>query len=455
MASREMDMLHGRLYPSLLRFALPIALTAILEQLFNAADTMVLGRFVGTMAMAAVGNNTPIISLVVSLLLGLSLGANVVIAQNIGARRLKEATRTLHTALLFALLVGLAIAVLSQPLVPWMLHALAVPESVRADADIYLRLYLLGMPFLSLYNFASAIVRSRGDAETPLYALIVASLLNIVLDLVFVLPLGLGSAGAALGTAISYFVCALYLLVHMARADGILHFDWRLLRLRGDYLRQMLGIGLPAALQGMVFCIANLVLQAAINSLGAEVMAASAAAFTIEINMYCFIMGFQQAATTFVGQNYGAKNYARCREVTRDCVVLSTIAMLVLAVLIYFTMKPMLDLFSTNPYVIEQAAIRIYVVVLPEVLCVVMDMYSGALRGYGCSLLPALATLLSVCGIRLSWVYFYFPSHPTFFSLLLSYPLSWVAADILIYGIYRYYLAHLPVSAAPTKTSSR
>ena len=442
---RNVNMLSGPLYRELLAFSLPIAVTGILEQLFNAADTMVLGRFEGTAAMAAVGNNVTIISLIVSLLLGISLGANVVIAQYIGARKLKEATRTIHTALLFSLLLGLVIAVLGQVPVQWALDALSVPPAVQADAAVYLRIFLIGMPFLSLYNFAAAIVRSRGDAQTPLYALILASALNIALDLLFVCVFGWGAAGAAIATALSYAACAGHVLRRMLHATGILRLELGLLRIHFGELARFLRIGLPAALQGMVFCIANLVIQNAINSLGPETMAASAAAFTIEINMYCFTVGFQQACTTFVGQNYGARQYARCRAVTRDCAILTAITMVVLGALIYVSMRPMLGFFSTNPVVIETAVTRIEYVVLPEVLCVGFDICSGALRGYGVSLAPAIATLVSVCGVRLVGVWWFFPLHPTFSTLMVLFPISWVVADILIVGLYRMHLNALRV----------
>ena len=443
MSTRSVNMLSGPLYRELLAFSLPIAVTAILEQLFNATDTMVLGRFEGTAAMAAVGNNVTIISLIVSLLLGISLGTNVVIAQYIGARRLKEATRTVHTALLFSLLLGLVVAILGQWPVQWVLDALAVPAAVQPTAEIYLRIYLAGMPFLSLYNFAAAILRSRGDAQTPLYALILASVLNIALDLAFVLIFGWGTAGVAIATVLSYLVCAVWLLQHMVHAAGILHLEPGLLRLHFGELAKCLRIGLPAALQGMVFCIANLVIQNAINTLGPEVMAASAAAFTIEINMYCFSIGIQQACTTFVGQNYGARQYARCREVTRDCVVLSAVILIALAAFIFVYMRQMLGFFSTNPVVIENAVTRIEYVVLPEVLCVGYDICSGALRGYGVSLAPALATLISVCGVRLIGVWWYFPMHPTFANLMVLFPISWIVADVLIMSLYRMHLKHL------------
>ncbi|MDY6267339.1 MAG: MATE family efflux transporter [Selenomonadaceae bacterium] len=443
MSTRSVNMLSGPLYRELLAFSMPIAVTAILEQLFNAADTMVLGRFEGTAAMAAVGNNVTIISLIVALLLGISLGANVVIAQYIGARRLKEATRTIHTTLLFSLLLGIVIAVGGQPLVSWSLDALAVPPAVQEPAAVYLRIFLAGMPFLSLYNFAAAILRSRGDAQTPLYALIIASVLNIVLDLAFVLIFDWGTAGVAIATVLSYLVCALHLIRHMLRTYGILHLEIGLLRIHVGELVKCLRIGLPAALQGMVFCIANLVIQNAINSLGPEVMAASAAAFTIEINMYCFVTGFQQACTTFVGQNYGARQLARCQEVVRDCFILTAVTMILLAVLIYIFMRPMLGFFSTNPVVIENAITRIEYVVLPEFICTGFDISSSALRGYGVSLAPAIATLISVCGVRLIGVWWYFPMHPTFANLMVLFPISWIVADVLIISLYRMHLKHL------------
>ena len=438
-------MLEGSLWDKIIVFALPIALTGILEQMFNAADVAVLGRFVGTEAMAAVGNNVPIVGLIVTLFLGLSLGANVVIAQYIGARRLKEASRAVHTSLALSLLAGIGVTLLGELFAAPLLSLLDVPDAVMPLAELYLRVFLLGMPFMSVYNFASAILRSHGDTGTPLIALLAASALNVVLDLGFVLVLGLGADGVAWGTVLSYLVAASLLIRALRREEGVLRLDFRLLRVRRHHAKRIFVIGMPAAVQGMVFCFANLVIQAALNSLGAEVMAASAAAFTIEINMYCVIAAFQQACTTFVSQNYGAGNLPRCREVTRWSLRLNIVAMLVLGAIILLFMRPLLRIFNGDPAVVEIGVIRIIYVVVPEIFSVFIDIFSGSMRGYGYSLMPALVTLVCICGVRLSWVWLVFPHHPTFETLMIIYPISWMVTSLFLYLLYRFYLKHLKV----------
>ena len=438
-------MLEGSLWDKIIVFALPIALTGILEQMFNAADVAVLGRFVGTEAMAAVGNNVPIVGLIVTLFLGLSLGANVVIAQYIGARRLKEASRAVHTSLALSLLAGIGVTLLGELFAAPLLSLLDVPDAVMPLAELYLRVFLMGMPFMSVYNFASAILRSHGDTGTPLIALLAASALNVVLDLGFVLVLGLGADGVAWGTVLSYLVAASLLIRALRREEGVLRLDFRLLRVRRHHTKRIFVIGMPAAVQGMVFCFANLVIQAALNSLGAEVMAASAAAFTIEINMYCVIAAFQQACTTFVSQNYGAGNLPRCREVTRWSLRLNIVAMLVLGAIILLFMRPLLRIFNGDPAVVEIGVIRIIYVVVPEIFSVFIDIFSGSMRGYGYSLMPALVTLVCICGVRLSWVWLVFPHHPTFETLMIIYPISWMVTSLFLYLLYRFYLKHLKV----------
>ena len=312
-------------------------------------------------------------------------------------------------------------------------------------ATLYLRVFLFGMPFMSVYNFASAILRSHGDTGTPLIALLAASVLNIFLDLGFVHLFGMGVDGVAWGTVLSYLVAAFMLIRALRREEGVLRLDVRLLRMRRHHTKRIFVIGLPAAVQGMVFCFANLVIQAALNILGAEVMAASAAAFTIEINMYCVIAAFQQACTTFVSQNYGAGNLPRCREVTRWSLRLNIVAMLVLGALILCFMRSLLRIFNADPAVVEIGVIRIVYVVVPEIFAVFIDIFSGSMRGYGYSLMPAVVTLVCICGVRLSWVWLVFPHHPTFETLMIIYPISWAVTSMFLYLLYRFYLKHLKV----------
>lgn len=437
-------MLEGSLVRGLFLFALPVALTVLLEQLINSADVFFLGHFVGTAEMAAVGNNVIILSLTVALFAGLSLGANVRIAYYLGARNRKGAVRTVHTSFLFALAIGFVITILGEIVATTALASLGVPEEVLPAAEAYLRIYLLAMAPLSIYNFGAAILRSNGDARTPLYILMAASLTNILLDFLSVTLLGLGIAGVAAATVLSYALAALLILRALRQAPGVLRLDGRQLVLRLDVLRPVLAIGIPAAIQGMVFCLANIVIQSAINSLGAEVMAASAAAFTIEVAIYSVVLGFQQATTTFVSQNYGARNLPRCREVVRTALTIVVLLMLALGGLIYLTKGLLLTFFTSDPAVLANGIIRLDYVVVPEVLCVFFDIFSGALRGYGESLRPALITLVAICGSRLTWIYTVFPVHHDFATIMLIYPLSWILTSFLIFALYRLYTRHLP-----------
>ena len=445
MSTPRIDMLQGSLWNKILAFSLPLILTGIFVQLFNAADTLILGRFDSAAAMAAVGNNTPLVGLIVYLFLGLSLGANVLIAQALGAGNLRAASRTVHTAIVLAFATGIAVALLGQFVTVPVMDWLGVPPDVLPLTTIYFRLFLLGMPFLCLYNFISAILRSRGDTRTPFYALFEASLLNILLDLLFVAVFGWGTAGAAIATDLSLLVCAAKLLRALLRESGILRLDPRLLRacFSPAVLRRILAIGLPSALQGMMFDIANLVLQAAINSLGEKVMAASAAAFTVEIILYYGVFALNQTCTTFIGQNYGARNLQRCRRIGALCLAFAVGVALFNGAFALLTMHTIFSHISSDPEVVLLAETRIECVVAFSFLCAIGDTLSAALRGYGSSVIPAVIAFFTICGSRLAWVFLFFPAHHTFRDLLLCYPLSWVLAAAFLGIYYRTYLRHL------------
>lgn len=447
MSAREIDMLHGTLWNKIIVFAIPLVLTGIFEQLFNAADTLILGRYDSAAAMAAVGNNTPLVGLIIYLFLGLSLGANVLIAQALGAGRLRDASRTVHAAILLALFTGLAVAALGECAAAPVMDWLGVPEEVLPLALTYFRILLLGMPFLCLYNFIAAILRSRGDTRTPFRALFLASLLNILLDLLFIPILGWGAAGAALATDLAFLGCAAHLLRSLLHQAGVLRLEPRLLRVscRLAILRRICAIGLPAAAQGMMFDIANLVLQAAINSLGEKVMAASAAAFTIEILLYYGVFSLNQTCTTFVGQNYGARNLSRCRRAAALCLAFAVIIALLNGIFALLTMHAIFSYFTSDPEVIRLAETRIEYVVAFSFLCAIGDTLSAALRGYGNSIGPAVIAFFAICGSRLAWVFLIFPSYRTFANLLLCYPLSWILAAVLLGIYYRTFMRHLRV----------
>ncbi|MBO4401414.1 MAG: MATE family efflux transporter [Selenomonadaceae bacterium] len=443
--AREIDMLHGKLWDKIILFALPLALTGVMQQLLNAADVAVLGQFVGKNAMAAVGNNTALIGLLVNLFMGLSLGANVVIAQNIGAEKFDRVHDAVHTAFLLALIVGVALCGIAEALVNPVFEWLAVPAAVAPMAETYLRIYAFGLPVMGIYNFEAAIFRSRGDTQTPLIALTIASFLNIALNLIFVLQFGMGVDGVAWATVIANAVSAVILFRGLLKAEGVIQLNLREMRLDKACLKETVRIGLPAGVQGMVFSLSNLLIQAAINSLGPDAMAASAAAFTVEINVFCLTNGFGQAATTFVSQNYGAGNLARCKAVTKVSLQINTVLMFILSAAILYFAEPLVGFFNEDPEVIRLGVIRLWYIIAPEIISVVMEIISGSLRGYGISLAPAIITLVFVCGIRITWVFTVFAKIPTYASLMAVYGVSWFFTMIFLLVAYRFYTKHLKV----------
>lgn len=436
------DLLHGPLGLPLMRFAFPLMLTGMCQQLFNTADVAVLGQLVGKHAMAAVGANVPVIGLIVGLFMGLSLGANVVIARHLGAGDLKAAARAADSALCLALLLGVGMMLSGWWLCPYLIALMQVPAEVAYEAQLYLQVFLWGMPGIALFNFSGAILRSGADAKTPLISLIIASVLNLVLNLVLVLGFDGGVAAVAAATAVANTVSALIVLWVLYQDGGPFKLKFTL-RSDAGQLSFMVRIGLPAAVQGMVFSLFNLVIQSAINSLGADTVAASAAAFTIEINVYCVIFGYSQAITTFVSQNYGAGQLERCQAITRVGLGLESLTAVVISLIIFYFGAELLTFFSTDERVIELGQERILLVVLPNVINGVIDVLSGVLRGYGISLPPALGVLLCICGVRVAWVWLAFPLSPTYFNLLLAYPLSWSVTALMMVVLYRVWMRRI------------
>ncbi len=428
-------MLEGSLTKPLIQFAVPVALIGILQQMFNTADIMVLGRYVGTEALAAVGNNAPVIGVMVNLFLGISLGANVLIARRLGGWHLKEASEAIHTTVLMALVTGLFILVVGEilagPLMGWM----GVPDQVRAASEFYLRVYLLGMPGMTLYDFLSAVYRSHGNVRTPLLSLIMASIVNIVGNLLAVF-LGFGLAGVVAATAVSNYVSSGLLLRMLRYEHGVLHFYPGAIRIRPQDIREILRVGVPAGIQGMVFNLSNMVIQSAINSEGALAMAASAAGYVLEINSYPFIIAFGQAITTFTSQNFGAGNLKRCRDVLRRGLQLNFLFTCVIIWLVFLLVRPFLSIFGLNEEAMELGVMRIHIIIGFYFLSTVYESLSASMRGFGNSMGPALAMLVSIVGTRLLWLATVYKAVPTYRNIMYCYPLSWLAADILIGALF-------------------
>ena len=429
-------MLNGSLWNKIPQFALPVAATAILEQLFNASDIAVVGNFSGaasTIAVAAVGANSFVISLVVNFFIGIALGANVVIANAIGREDENDVHRAVHTAVVVSVIGGMFVTIFGELAAGTVLRSLNVPEEVLPYALLYLRIYLLGMPVILLYNFEAAIFRSIGDTRVPLQTLAFSGILNVLLNLFFVIVLHMTVNGVATATVISNAISSSLLFVRLRRSDKAIHLNWKELRIDRKSLQKILQIGFPAGIQSAVFSISNIVIQSAINSLGTVVMAASSAAFNIEVIAYDVLSSFSQACTTFVGQNYGAGKLDRCRKTLVLCLVEDTVASGLAIMLVLCSGHFLLSLFNQDPEMISIGYTRLMVVFTAYFFSMLYEVMSGYLRGFGISLVPALLTMLGVCGVRILWVATAFPQHRSFQTILLAYPLSLATTAVLIF----------------------
>lgn len=437
----SLSMTEGPLAMPMIRLAIPLALTGILLQCFNTTDTLILGQYVGSTALAAMGNNEPLVALLVNLFMGLSLGANVVIARFLGGRRYMEANLAIHTALGIALIWGVGVMMLGEIGAGAALSWLQVPEEVMGDAENYLRIYLTSIPGISIYNFEAAIYRSKGNTRMPLLAIGFAGIINFVLDMLAVW-FGFGLAGVAWATVIATYVGAFLLFWALEREHGVLRVYAGAIYFHQTLAKEILRIGIPAGVQGMVFALANVVLQSAINSLGAKVMAASAAALVLELNTYCFCFAFGQTMTTFISQNYGAQNEERCNEISKKGILLFSACNLFLSLSVALMARPLLSLFDLKGDEIEIGVIRVYYIIGFYLICGMIDLISGVLRGYGYSLPPAMAMLVTICGFRVVYAYTVFPAVPTFDTIMLCYPLSWSITVLVLLFIFPYYRKH-------------
>ena len=422
----QIDMIHGPLAGKLLVFAIPLMLSSILQLLFNAADVIVVGRWSGKEALAAVGSNTSLINLMVNLFVGFSVGTNVVVARDLGAGREEDVRDSVHTSIALSLISGVALMGLGLLLSRQMLELMGSPEDVIGLAALYLRIYFCGMPGNMLYNFGAAILRAQGDTKRPLYFLTAAGIINVILNLVFVIVFHMDVAGVALATIISQYVSAILVLLTLMRDKGPLRVDLRALRLDMKVVRRILQVGLPAGFQGMVFSISNVVIQSSINSFGSTVVAGSAASSNIEGFVYAGMNAFYQTALTFTSQNYGACECKRVDRIMGLCLLYSGLIGLVLGNLAYLFGYPLGSIYAPGQEeVIAQAVDRLSICCTTYFLCGLMDTQVGVLRGIGYSVVPMIVSLVGSCALRLLWVATIFQLNRTPEMLYLSYPVSW------------------------------
>lgn len=432
----EMDMCNGPLMKKLLIFSLPLMLSSMLQLLFNAADVAVVGRFVGSQALAAVGSTTSLINLQINLFVGFSVGVNVLVSRYYGAREEQQISETIHTAIALSLVSGVFLAVMGIIFAPVFLGWMGTPEDVIPHATLYLRIYFAGMPVIMLYNFGSAILRSVGDTRRPLYYLTLAGVVNVILNLFFVIVVGIGVAGVALATIIAQAISAALVLRCLVQAEGGLHLEWRAIRFHRQKLLQIIRTGLPAGLQGTVFSLSNVVIQSSLNTFGSVIMAGNAAALNLENFIFSAMNAFHHGALCFTGQNVGGGKMERVGTVLRDCLLLCFIFGMGMGMIILSAGEPLLGLYSTEPEVILYGMKRLQFMCPLYFICGWMDVMVGSLRGQGYSIMPMCVSMLGACGLRLLWIATAFAWNPTLIMLYMSYPVSWTITALTHLGCF-------------------
>ena len=424
-------MTNGPLVSKIIRFAIPLALSGILQLLFNAADIVVAGRFAGSQALAAVGSTGALINLIVNLFIGLSIGVNVLVARYYGGGNRKDLYETVHTAVLISVISGVVLIFIGIGLSQPLLELMGTPEDVIGQSVLYMRIYFVGMPVMMLYNFGSAILRAVGDTQRPLYFLLLAGVVNVFLNLFFVIVLHMGVAGVAIATVISQCISAGLVLFCLVKSDTVYRVNLKELKVYKDKLLQMVKIGVPAGIQGATFSVSNVLIQSSINSFGSIAMAGSTAASNIEGFVWTAMDAFTQSTLSFTGQNFGAKKFHRITKVVWYNLGLVTLVGLVLGIGAYVGGPWLLQIYSTDPEVISYGLERMLLVCAPYAICGVMNVMVGAMRGLGSSLTPMMASIFGVCVLRVVWIYTVFPLDRTFFMLFLSYPVTWLATGLI------------------------
>lgn len=444
--SYEIDMCNGPLLGKLLLFALPLMLSGILQLFFNAADIVVVGRFSGSHALAAVGATSALINLLVNLFIGLSIGTNVLTAQYYGAKDKEGIHQTVHTSVLVSIMGGLILIVIGVLLAEPLLELMATPEEVLGQATLYMRIYFCGMPGMMLYNFGAAILRAIGDTRRPLYFLLTAGVLNIILNMFFVIVFHMGVAGVALATIISQALSAALVVRCLTQMDGMCRLFLRQLKIYPDKLIRIVKIGLPAGLQGAVFSISNVLIQSSVNSFGAIAMAGNTAASNLEGFVYTSMNAVYQTALSFTSQNIGAGKYARIGQILRRCVAIVTVVGLTLGGMMVLFSHPLLGIYSTDAEVIAYGTRRLLIICLPYFLCGIMDTMVGMLRGMNYSVLPMIVSLAGACGLRILWIFTVFRISHSLFTLYISYPITWTITASVHFFCYLWVRKKYPAS---------
>ncbi len=424
-------MCHGPLFSKIILFSIPLIVTNMLQLIFHAIDLVVLGQFANAKSLAAVGATSGLTVLVLNIFFGISVGVNVLTARYTGARDREKVSQTVHTAASVAFFGGILMALLGVLISRPVLRLMAAPEEILDRSTLYMQIYCAGIPFVIFYNFGSSILRALGDTRRPLIFMIIAGVVKVLLNLFFVVVLHLDVAGVALATMISNALSALMVIITLRTARDASRLIWKKIRIRGEILKEMLKIGLPAGIQGSFFSLSNVVIQSTVNSFGAVVIAGNTAAYSLESIVYVGSSAYYYTGISFIGQNHGAQKYKRIARSILYCFLCSFTASVLFGWGFYLLGVPLLKIYNPDPEVIKWGLIRMKILLTTYFLCGFMDVISGALRGLGHSVKPTIVTLMGVCFFRIGWVFWVFPKQPTMENLMVSYPVSWALVSIV------------------------
>ena len=443
----EIDMCNGTIMDKLISFSVPLILSGILQLLFNAVDIIVVGRFSGSQALAAVGSTTALINIFTNLFIGISLGANVLAARFYAAQKDKEMSETVHTAIMLALISGVVMLFVGIFFARGALELMGTPDDVIGQSTLYMRIYFAGMPFFMLYNYDAAILRAVGDTKRPLLFLIVSGVVNACLNLFLVIAFHLGVAGVAIATVTAQGISCALVLRCLQRSQASYQLRFRDLKIRGCYVQQIFQVGLPAGIQSTVINFSNALLQSSVNSFGSIAMAGYTAANNLFGFLYVSTNSITQACMSFTSQNYGVGKWKRMDRVLFDCIILSVVVMLTLGGGMYFFGPEVLKIYTTNPRVISCGMEVLTYTTLTYFLCGIMDLLPGALRGMGYSSVPMILSIIGTVGTRIVWIFGIFPNHRSLDILFISYPVSWMITIVL--QVICFYFVRRKVHARP------
>lgn len=434
----EIDMVNGTIMPKLITFAIPLMLSGILQLLFNAVDIIVVGRFSGSQSLAAVGSTSSLINMLTNLFIGISLGANVLAARFYAAGKHKEMSETVHTSILTAFISGVLMIFVGIFFSRPALELMDTPSDVIELATLYMRIYFVGMPFFMLYNYGAAILRAVGDTKRPLIFLVVSGVTNACLNLLLVIVFKMDVAGVAIATVISQMISCVLVLICLYKTDAVYQLRFKKLRIKWEYLGQIFRIGIPAGIQSTLISFSNVLLQSSVNSFGSIAMAGYTAANNVLSFLYMGANSITQACMSFTSQNYGARKPKRMDKVLVDGLILQVVICLTLGVLAYVFGNQVSHIYTDDPNVIKCSVEILALTTVPYFLCGFMDTFPGVLRGMGRSTVPMILCLLGTVGVRILWIYCFFPHNRTLGYLFVSYPVSWIATIVmqLIYYIF-------------------